>query len=114
MKDGLKQFFAGIAFIAALGMVYGVGYMHGAANKVAGKVSVFVDKVGEGVDGFNNFRDDVRGVGKQVKETKDEFIAEIKSIFRFKIGKNGEYILVPPNELNSSDSPDVSADPITE
>jgi len=113
MKDGLKQFFAGIAFIACLGMFYGVGYMHGAANKVAGKVSVFVDKVGEGVDGFNNFRDDVRGVGAEVKKTKDEFIAEIKSIFRFKIGKNGEYILVPPNELNGTDNSDIIVDPTT-
>lgn len=112
MSAGLKQFFSGIAFLAALGMFYAVGYFHGATSQVFGKVATFVDVVQNGVTQFTEFRQDVKDTKASIKKTKDEFIAEIRSLFRFKIGKNGEYILVPPDDsdLPTDSNADTNSD----
>lgn len=112
MNAGLKQFFSGIAFLLALGAFYGIGYFHGATSQVFGKVATFVDVVQNGVAQFAEFRQDVKDTKVSIKKTKDEFIAELRSLFRIKIGKNGEKFLVPADDsdLPTSDDSDPSSD----
>lgn len=112
MSGTLKQFFSAIAFIGALGCFYVTGYFHGATSQVFGKVATFVDVVQNGVTQFTEFRQDVKDTKASIKKTKDEFIAEIKSLFRIKIGKNGERFLVPADDsdLPTDSNADTNSD----